>query len=107
MSTEVMFVQRSEIVTTRRSSTAVITTRMVETVHRLVFVTTMAHGHHWDIRPPQLDVCSRANKHSAGLNFVQCICIGVRMPSARKRDAPGSYEAAEGPGTVASHPASN
>jgi hypothetical protein len=25
----------------------------------------MAHGHHWAIRPRQLDVCSRANKHAA------------------------------------------
>ena len=65
MSTEVTFVQRSMIATTRRSFTVVITTRMIETVNRLVIVTHMAHGHHWAIRSRQLDVCSRANKHAA------------------------------------------
>ena len=65
MATEVAFVQRSVIATTRRSFTVVITTRMTETVNRLVIVTRMAHGHHWVIRSRQLDVCSRANKHAA------------------------------------------
>ena len=59
VSTEVhvTFVQRRTIATPRRSFTVVITTRMIETVNRLVIVThiCMAHGHHWAIRPRQLD----------------------------------------------------
>ena len=53
--------------TTRRSGSfrAVITTRMSETVNRLVVVMHMAHIHHWAIRPRQLDVRSRADKHAA------------------------------------------
>ena len=95
--------------TTRRSFRVVqvITTRMIETVNRLVIVTHMAHGHHWAIRPRQLDVCSRANKHAARCNFVPYIRSGVHMPRTRNRDVSDSYEAAAWPKTVASQPASN
>jgi len=79
---------------------------MVETVYRLVIVTHMAHGHHWAIRPRQLDVCSRANKHAARCNFVPYIRSGVHMPRTRNRAVSASYEAAEWPKTVASQPAS-
>ena len=51
--------------TTRHSFRVVITTRMIETVNRLVVVMHMAHSHHWAIRPHQLDVGSRADKHAA------------------------------------------
>ena len=62
IATEVMFVHRSEIATRHRCFTAIITTRMIETANRLVFVTRMAHGHQLAIRPRHLDVCSRANR---------------------------------------------
>ena len=65
MSTDVTFVQKSMTATTRRSFRVVITTRMIETVNRLVGVMHMAHSHHWAIRPRQLDVGSRADKHAA------------------------------------------
>ena len=106
MSTEVTFVQRRVIATTRRSFTVVITTRMIETVNRLVIVTRVAHGHHWVIRSRQLDVCSRANKHAARCNFVPYIRSGVHMPRTRNRDVSASYKAAAWPKTVASQPAS-
>ena len=63
MSTEVTFVQKSMTATTRRSFRVVITTRLIEAVNRLVVVMRMAHIHHRAIRPRQLDVCSRAEKH--------------------------------------------
>ena len=59
--------KKSMTATTRRSSGVVITTRMIETVNRLAVVMHMAHSHHWAIRirPRQLDVGSRADKHAA------------------------------------------
>ena len=64
MPTEVAVEWRSKIATAHCSFTAVITTRMIGTVNRLVIVTHVAHGRHWAIRPRQLDVCSRASKHA-------------------------------------------
>ena len=94
MSTEVTFVQKSMTATTRRSFRVVITTRMIETVNRLVVVMHMAHIHHWAIRPRQLDVCSRASKlkGAACYIFVPCIHSGVHMPPARKRAVPACCE---------------
>ena len=67
----------------------------------------MAHGHHWAIRPCQLDVFSRANKHAARWSFVPYSIIrsGVHMPPTRNRDVPASYHAADRLNTVASQPA--
>ena len=82
---------------------------MTETVIRLAVVTHLAHGHHWAIRPRQLDVCSRAIKHvrAARWNFVPCIRSGVHVPPTRKGAVSASYEAAERPKTVASQPVSH
>ena len=47
----------------------------------------MTHGHHWDIWPCQLDVCSCANKHAARwklapVSAVECTCQQHRHTTA-------------------------